>query len=207
MLVQSGSGRVYAVIANNEGYELSLSPELTLISTSVFLTVRCRFKALQSEVFDPILVPKSVLVGGIERSGNTLRGTVMLNTGFTVEKLGSGFPEIVADKLHKASDGFLFSPGWSAAIYPKDKRGDFSKDFAQLVETQMGPFYPPKNFSDAPDLLTQFDLMMFANVSADAPESPFKVVSDAPASDQDVIQMKPPAIPIKMEDIPDSPWD
>lgn len=162
MLIQSGGGKVYAVIANDAHYELALMPTLALVSTTVFLTIRCRYKALQSEYFDPMLVPKPVLVGGIERSGNTLRGTVMLNTGFTPDKIGAGFAELVGTKLLDNAKGFLLGTGLAGDI-PLDTqhiRSDFLADFGQLVWGAIAPIYPAKDFSGIKPLLTTFDLML-----------------------------------------------
>jgi hypothetical protein len=184
MLVQSSSGKVYAILANNTAYELGIMPGLHVISTTVFLVARCRFKALASDHFDPMLVPKQVLVGGIERSENTLRGTVLLNTGFTLDKIGAGFPEIAATKLFKAADGFLLSlPGDPhAAVYINDKRDDFVKDFAQLVTSAIAPIYPAKDFSEVAPLINAFDLQMFAQ-KPQAPKSPFATLPGGKVED------------------------
>jgi len=179
MLVQSGGGKVYAIIANNSEYELGLLPTLAVHSTTVFLMVRCRFKSLQSDLFNPMLVPKAVLVGGIERSTNTLRGTVALNTGFTVEKIGTGFPQLMAEKLYSVADGFLLphsAEQEAAALYSSDKHPDFVKDFTQLVESAVALVFPAKDFSQVPPLLTIFDLSIHMESAATkVPASPFAV--------------------------------
>ena len=165
MLTQSASGNVYAVIANDTSHELSLMPTVQVMSTTVFLVIRCRFKSLVADYFDPMLVPKTVLVGGIERSKNTLRGTVMLATGFTLEKIGSGFPALMADRLLAAAPGFLLpnSPEEEkAALYAPHIRSDFATDFAQLVNSAIEPVYPAKDFSGAEPLMTAFDLSIYA---------------------------------------------
>lgn len=182
MLIQSTGGKVYAVLAHNATYELGVLPTIQLVSTTVFLAVRCRFKALASDYFDPMLAPKQVLVGGIERSGNTLRGTVMLNTGFTLEKVGAGFPEIASEKLFKAVDGFLLAlPGTEdAALFVHDKRNDFVKDFAQLVTSAIAPIYPAKDFSEVASLINAFDLGLFAS-KPQAPKSPFATLTGGKA--------------------------
>lgn len=177
MLVQSNGGKVYAILANNAGYELGVLPGIHLMSTTVFLVIRCRFKSLLTDYFDPMLAPKHVLVGGIERSENTLRGNVMLNTGFTLDKIGAGFPEIVATKLYHAADNFLLGqPGDpTVALYIPEKRDDFIKDFAQLVTSAIAPVYPAKDFSEVAPLTNAFDLQLFA-AKPQAPKSPFAAV-------------------------------
>lgn len=186
MLVQSGGGKVYAVLANNAAFELGLMPQLQIMSTTVFLAVRCRFKSLTTDYFDPMLAPKQVLVGGIERSENTLRGTVMLNTGFTLEKVGAGFADIVSQKLFTAADGFLLGLVGAAdvSLTVLDKRDDFTKDFAQLVTSAIAPIFPPKDFSEADVLINAFDLMLFGQ-TAQAPKSPFAALPGGKAVPMD----------------------
>lgn len=184
MLIQSGGGKVYAVLANNAAFELSLMPQLLLQSTSVFLAVRCRYKALIENYFDPMKCPKQVLCGGIERSENTLRGTVMLNTGFTLDKIGAGFPTIVAEKLYHAADGFLLGlPGdEDAVLFDSNKRSDFVQDFAQLVLSAIAPVYPAKNFTHVPTLTNAFDLQIHA-AKAETPASPFAALPGGKATE------------------------
>lgn len=180
MLVQSNGGKVYAILADNEFYELGVMPTLKIFSTSVFLSIRCRFKARQADVFNPMLVPKEVLVGGIERSTNTLRGTVMLHTGFTIEKVGSGFPQLMAEKLFAAAPGFLLKD--DCALKEADLRAeDFVKDFSTLVLDAISPIYPASDFSNAPDLVTPFDLQVFMETASAEPTKPFSVVAGTDA--------------------------
>lgn len=180
MLIQSGGGNVYAVLANNEDFELSVLPQLSVISTTVFLQVRCRYKSLKTEYFDPLLVPKRVLVGGIERSQNTLRGTVMLSTGFTLEKVGSGFPTIVSKRLFEAAVGFLIADDtnfFGECLTAKNLRSDFITDFSQLVTSAIAPISPAKDFSDAPALLTAFDLAQYSETAGViSPKSGFQAL-------------------------------
>ena len=182
MLVQSGGNNVYAVLANTDEFELSIMPTLTIQSTTVILALRCRFKSLQTDYFDPMMVPKSVLVSGIERSKNTLRGTLMLNTGFTVEKVGSGFPDIVAKKLVSEVPGILLpisEEQEKAVLYINHLRDDFATDFAKLVTSVIAPISPAKNFSKVPALLSLFDMGIYMAAAAEhGPEVPFKVVPE-----------------------------
>ena len=181
MLVQSGSGQVYAVLANNDEFELSIMPTMAMQSTTVFLSLRCRFKSLKTDYFNPMLVPKPILVGGIERSENTLRGTILLNSGFTVDKVGSGFPELMAKKLVKAAPEILLplsSETEKAALYLPNLREDFVEHFAQLVGSAIGMIYPAKDYSGVPALVNTFDAMIYMNQAAEnGPASPFAVVA------------------------------
>jgi len=178
MLIQSGSGKVYAVLANNTEFELSLMPTLALQSTTVFLDLRCRYKSLLSDYFDPMLAPKQVLVGGIERSQNTLRGHMVLNTGFTLDKIGTGFPDIVAQKVYDTCAGFLIGTeaDTQECLTVKDRRDDFTHDFAQLVTSAIAPVHPAKDFSGASPLMNPFDLMIYTQTTATQPKSPFAAV-------------------------------
>lgn len=181
MLVQSSSGKVYAVLANNDEYELGVLPEFLQISTTVFLSLRCRYRALKSDTFNPLLVPKPVLVGGIERSKNTLRGVMVLNTGFSVNKIGKGFPEIAATKLvtEVHAQGILVGkPEDGECLSTDDVRTDFVEHFAQLVESAIGPVFPPKDFSGCPDVMTPFDLHVFAQEAAETGTAPLSVIPD-----------------------------
>ena len=167
MLVQSGSGKVYAVLADNPIYELAIMPNLQVISTSVFLMLRCRYKVrTQGAQFDPMLVPKRVLAGGIERSGNTLRSNAVLNTGFSIEKVGSGFPSLMAKKVYESAVAHYVTydaseaPAAEGFLTHHNLREDFHKDFAGLVESCIGPIYPAKDFTPVPLLTTQFNFAM-----------------------------------------------
>lgn len=177
MLVQSNGGKVYAVLANNADYELGVLPQLTFQSTTCFLALRCRYKALTQTILNPMLIPKEVLVGGIERSGNTLRGVVMLNTGITVSKVGPNFGTWCAERLVKAAAGFLMPEDPDGFLSPKDLRTDFVGDFAQLLSSQVESIYPPKDFSQLPHLITAFDLEVYKDNLAADPKAAFSVVA------------------------------
>lgn len=184
MLVQSGGGKVYAVIANNEAHELALLPTLQLNSQTIFLLIRCRFKALKQDAFDPMLTPKTILVGGIERSANTLRGNVMMNTGFTMDKIGPSFPTLIAEKLQAAAPGFILpmsAEQEAAAVYAHEMRADFVKDFAQLVESALAPIYPPKDFSDCPVIATPYDMAMATENAKEKVKTGFEAVDGGKA--------------------------
>jgi len=163
MLVQSGGGKVYAVLADNADFELAILPAMQIISTSVVLHLRCRYKIRTGDHFDPMLVPKRVLAGGVVRSGNTLRSAVVFNTGFTVEKAGKSFPALMATKvqkhalLHYLTYDAGETPGLNTFLGPDCSRDDFQEDFAKLVEQAIGPIYPAKDFGPVPALLTVHD--------------------------------------------------
>lgn len=194
MLVQSGGGKVYAIIANNENFELGVLPTMQQVSTSIFLLLRLRFKSLQTDYFDPMLVPKAVLVSGIERSKNTLRSYYALNTGFTVEKVGAGFPELMAKKVLEHAPGTILGKTHGSteevALYDDSIRDDFVQDFSQLVESAIAPIYPSKDFSDVPPMLMPFDLQIHMELATNkAPASPF-AVHDGGKAPQDAPNVK-----------------
>lgn len=184
MLVQSNGGKVYAVLAQSGEHELGVMPTMQLASTTVLLVLRCRFKATIEDVFNPMLVPKAVLVGGIERSKNTLRGTVILNTGLTVDKIGPKFGKFCADKVLAHAKEMLTPEHADAqeslALYHHNIRSDFFGDFAKLADAAVETVYPPKDFSAAPALITPFDLHVYMEQAAANPDSPFKVVAENP---------------------------
>lgn len=180
MFVQSGGGKVYAVLAQNPHYQLALLPTPTLVSTTVVVAVRCRYVDLGNKPLNPLLIPKTVLVGGIERSENTLRGTVMLNSGITVDKVGKGFSEITAKKLYDHAPGFLMSDEKGSFLDVSDLRDDFVGDFTKLLDAQMGQFYPAKDLSNSPVLITGFDLSLHLDTLKSDPAAPFAVVSETP---------------------------
>lgn len=193
MLVQSGGGKVYAILADNDEYEVGILPQLALQSTTVFLSLRLRFKSRKSDYFDPMLAPKWVMCGGIERSKNTLRGTIMMNTGFTLEKVGGGFPEIIAKRVAENSLDTLL-PGVApeetydqvekVALYYSNIREDFVEDFGKLLSAAIEPVYPPKDFSQTPTLMTGFDFMMAVESAAEKqPSSAFQTLDGGKASD------------------------
>lgn len=201
MLVQSGGGKVYAIIANNDHFELGLLPQISLVSTTIFLAVRFRYKALKADVFDPMLVPKKVLVGGVERSKDTLRGTVMMASGFTIEKVGMGFPELVSKKLFAAMEDLMLPPEapsstWKegaeeVCLYAHDRRDDFVTDFGQLLASAIEPIYPAKDFSKAPVLMNDFDMQLFmASAAAAQPPSPFTAMDGGKVEQPDTANVK-----------------
>lgn len=176
MLIQSNGGKVYAVMAANADYEVAIMPGLHLVSTSVFLLLRLRYKSKNSPYFDPMLVPKCVLVGGIERSGNTLRGNLVLKTNFTINNVGKSFPALMAERLaHHGPQIILAEDG---CLTPEDMREDFEEDFAKLVESAISPIYPAKDFTGLPALSTPFDLALFVEEAGEA-EKPLHAVQDA----------------------------
>lgn len=197
MLIQSNGGKVYAVLANNANHELAVLPGLTLMSTSIFLSLRCRFRSLAETYFDPMLVPKRMLVSGIERSEGTLRTTLYMNTGFSVEKVGAGFPNIVAKMVYENAHTLLLPHKETAseglALYAEDRHPDFQTDFAKLVLPTLAPIYPPKDFSDVPVIVSEFDLMLHSqNVPEKGPASPFSVL-DGKGAGSDADSQQPSA--------------
>ena len=185
MLVQSGSGNVYAVLADTPEFELSVMPQMQFISTSIFLALRCRYKVKSATgepvQFDPMLVPKRVLAGGAERSSNTLRSVQYLNSGFTIEKVGSGFPELMATKIKLRCLAYylIYDEGEAIPKTPflgvNNYRDDFMEDMPKLITQAIAPIYPPKDFSGVPDLCSpmQFQWHM---ANAKEADKAFKVV-------------------------------
>lgn len=165
MLIQSGSGKVYAVLAKNEQYSLSLLPAMQVISTTVILVLRCRYVS-EKGVLDPMLVPKRVLAGGVERAENSLRSTSICNTGITVDKVGKSFPMLMAEKIKTAAGHYYLqfdegeTPPADGFLTPDDLRHDFEESFAQLLENAISPIYPTKDFSTVPFLGSGYDFSM-----------------------------------------------
>ena len=156
MLIQSGGQKVYAVLAKNDKYNLGILPTVALVSATVFVSLRLRYMDELNKFFDPHTVPKEVLVSGIERSANTLRGTVLLNTGVKVGSIGKSFPMDVAEPLIKAAPGFLFED--DSCVTTSDIREDFAPDFCQLLENSLANYYPPLDLSDMTGLMDGFQL-------------------------------------------------
>jgi hypothetical protein len=200
MLVQSGSGKVYAVLADNADFELAIMPVLQVISTTVVLALRCRYKARTDNHFNPMLVPKRVLAGGVDRSDNTLRSVAMFNTGFTVDKVGKSFPALMADKIetvaltHYLTYDQNETPAANNFIGPMDLRQDFCEDFSKLIEQAISPIYPAKDLSSVPQLTTTHDFVV-AMDSAEDKHTKLHAVP-APASDDVMANVKKLTFPV-----------
>lgn len=188
MLVQSGGGKVYAVLADNADFELAILPQLQIISTSVMLQLRCRYKIRTGPHFNPMMVPKRVLAGGVERSGDTLRSVAMFNTGFGIQKVGSSFPAIMAERVQKhALNHYLTydegeTPAASNFITSGHARPDFMEDFPKLVEQAIGPIFPAKDFGNVPPLTTMHDFSWHLENVNDA-HAGLTAVPDEPKDD------------------------
>lgn len=174
MLIQSGGGNVYAVLARNTDFELSISPALAIISTSVFFSVRLRYKSLTKPYFDPLLVPKPVMVGGVERSNDTLRGTMLLNTYTRVHQIGPVFAMSVAALVKSNAGGVLIhdDPDEGGFLNIADLRDDFEEDFTKLIEPQLGMIFPQKDFSEAGVFLTGYDMNAIMSVADEKTPKP-----------------------------------
>lgn len=163
MFVQSNSGKVYAILADNEHYEIGILPGLRLISTSVVLYLRCRYRNRSGEPFDPMLAPKRVLAGGVERSEDTLRSTCIYNTGWTIEQVGKSFSPLMADKIQTAALSHFLMYDTNEAQPPAnfinvmDVRDDFREDFGKLITQTISAIYPVKDLSGIPEFTTEFD--------------------------------------------------
>lgn len=193
MLVQSGGGKVYAILADSADFEVGIMPTLHLASTTVMLTLRFRFKARTSEVLDPMLLPKKGLSSGIEQSKNTVRGTLIMSTGFTVEKLGLGSADIITEKAQAGLTDYILTPTGDESV-PLSKaniRDDFVADFPQLVLSALAPIYPPKNFSKAPVTMSAFEFGLYMEGVSDAtPDSPFQTVEGGKGADVKKVNLK-----------------
>ena len=161
MLVQSKSGKVYAVIAHNSDFEISVMPMLVLVSTTVMVHCRFRFKDLKRAIYDPMNCPKLVLTGGVERSKDTLRGELMLNTGIKLELAPKAFPTVAGLMLQDAVIESLL--GDETGVWIHNVRTDFIQDFAKLLTAQWASMYPAKNYASLPRLMTATDLEIHKN--------------------------------------------
>jgi len=189
MIIQSGGGKIYAVLAKNKNFNLGILPQLTLVSTTIFLHLRCRYMDEKNTFFDPMLAPKQVLVAGdIERSKNTLRGFALLNTGVTIDKINKHFSTDAAKLLWEASKDYLVGPG--VCVSNGDLRGDFVEDFAPLINAQIEVFYPPLDFTETVGLTNAFDLeqMKAAAVPLQSGKG-FQVIDQGNAEDDNVVKI------------------
>ena len=182
MFVQSGSGKVYAVLADNEKYEVACLPQVSFQSQTVMLAVRVRYKIKDGQTLDPMLLPKKMLISGIDRSVNTLRATLVLNPNIALHKIGSGYGEICAKMLYELSADYILpvdKPVDDPFLWAPDRRDDFIHDFGQLVMQAVSPFYPAKDYGELYGLNDIFELNFFEPPEA-TPDTIFKAVDKSP---------------------------
>lgn len=199
MIVQSGSGGLYAILARSTAYELGLQPKTTLISTTVVIQVRFRFKSLINPVLDPMLCPKTVLAGGIEQSDNTVRGTLFLNPGVTIDKIGTSYAGLCADLMLEHGPAFLMAA--DGMFLPVDLRDDFTTDFAKLVQAALAPFYPAKDFKEAIGVHNPFNFaQLIKGKEAPTPAPTFEALEGGKVEEETNTML--PFIPGDMEPEP-----
>lgn len=157
MIVQSGGGKLYAVIADTPQYELGLLPILTNVKGTAVVTIRCRYKDRINDWIDATIVPKPVLLAGVERSKNTLRGIVHLTTGMLMHKLGKNSHVKFAEQVVQAAEGFLWDD--TCPLKTEHMREDFIADFAKLLEPQVMNAIPGLISEDVA-LMSAMDLAM-----------------------------------------------
>lgn len=192
MLVQSGGGKVYAVLANNDTYQLGLLPQVMLVSTTVMLNIRYRYQHLKKQNFDPTVLSKTLLVNGVEQSKDTARGTIALNTKIDISKIGKNFGLITAKMIRdNASSIFL---GDDDFLTEDNLREDFDGDFDKLLKPQLEHIYPPKDFSSAPTFMTTFDVNLIAKEGAPSDETILSEIKggkddDGPANVANVVKV------------------
>ena len=172
MITQSGGGRLYAVLAENGTFQLSVEPSLALFSDKCFLALRLRWKNKEGPL-DPTILPVQVLSGGIDRSHDTLRATMMLNTGLALHQVGKAFSHNMAKKMEKESKGVLVSEDPDAFLSVHDYREDFVTDFGKLIDKAIGGIFPTKDFNHLPAIMTPYDLNMYMELlDPDADKAP-----------------------------------
>lgn len=166
MIVQSGGNKLYAVLAMTEQYELGLLPILSNLNQHAIVSIRCRYKDKLNPYFDAMQVPKPVLLAGIERSKNTLRGMVHCNTQIPLASLTEKSAAKMATLVRDLADGFLIGEG--SPLSASDIREDFVEDFAKLLAPQI-EMQAPQKIGSKPALLTAMDLDMIKQSAGDLP--------------------------------------
>jgi len=198
MLIQSGSGNLYAVYATATGkppdslpdsvgtpYQLAIHPATIVLQTqSVFVGLRLRFARMDNGIFNPTVLSKWLLSLGFDRGKSTLRANVIYNTHIEIPGITKYFPENVATELADSGCAFHFCAG---VFQDADVHPDFKEDFTKLLTSTVAGLYPPKDYSEVPTLTSPIDLSLFeAEVKGNSPG--LKAVPTPPEASGDIIK-------------------
>jgi len=149
MLVQSGGGKVYAILADTKEREVGLAVKTMILHNSVFMSLRIRYKARDGKI-TKMDMPKRMLTGDTESSPDTFRTLLAIPTGVHPEKVTKTFGEEWARKIQNASGGVILEEG--GFLEKINIRSDFIKDMGEVIMKSLGAMYPPKYLGASPSV-------------------------------------------------------